>query len=71
LFLVLELLFKRSQWESESEDSQRDVVEKIVDAVGAKDWKSVATLARISIGRMNLFLSESISIEEDVDGSHI
>ena len=67
LFLVLELLFKRSQWESESEDSQRDVVEKIVDAVGSKDWKSVATLARISIGRMNLFLSESISIEEDID----
>ncbi|MDA0597593.1 MAG: hypothetical protein O2974_11450 [Chloroflexi bacterium] len=67
LFLVLELLFKRPRWDSESEDSRRSVVEKVVDAVVLKDWKSVATLAGIWIEGFNDEFLESIQKEEDVD----
>ncbi len=60
LFLVLELLFKRPRWKSESEGLRRDVVEGVANAVVSKDWKSVATLAGIWIDGFNDELLERI-----------
>jgi len=53
LFGVMRLVFKRHGWKSKEVESRTTLVEGIMDALTAGDWKSVADLAEMKVSEVN------------------